>query len=388
MILFFALALFTVSYLAFTKMLRLPLSKSKWPRRLFYVSARKSTTDAILLGGLILNLGIMAAVIYSSFVTNKSELQLLSLLSFGIILLHGYFDDKFEITPKAKLFCQLLSVGLFTGALAFTSESFPPYYFIIVGIFGFATLNGSNLLDGLDSMQLKLSSISLLAFAFLGKYFQIDNVFTISLLSLAPLMAFTRFNKEPAKIHMGEIGANTLGMVLLVLSVQTFDALKMSKSHLDAASIAIIPSLLPVLELGISFTRRVLKGKSPFKSDRLHIHHLLTEYKGLSAAGATSLLAVIYFGILQTSILVAYFSPIVAVISFTVITAYAYLRLGYPIWFLNRGIVSKVLYSAKMTHLRKQKLKIINTDAIDDFQLVVTPQYRPEDQQDNIKIAS
>ena len=49
-----------------------------------------------------------------------------------------------------------------------------------------------------------------------------------------------------------------------------------------------------MIELAVSFLRRLYFGKSPFRSDRLHLHHILTRERKLSPTNASSFCALLF----------------------------------------------------------------------------------------------
>ena len=81
------------------------------------------------------------------------------------------------------------------------------------------------------------------------------------------------FNKNPAKIFMGDTGALFLGFTLAVMSVQGVFKLHTVISFLVPLSIF----ALPLLDTTVAIIRRVAHGKSPFSPDRGHLHHKLVD---------------------------------------------------------------------------------------------------------------
>lgn len=335
----------------------------------FFVSSRKSSSDAILLGGLVINFGAIASIILATTLFGSGSSILISALpSLVIILIHGYLDDKLEISPRFKLFCQLTSVGLFTYFVV--PQLGVDWWFSapLLMISGFAVLNGANLLDGLDTMQLKLSALSLFFYSCVAVIFVHEVAFAAAILCLMPLLAFYPFNREPAKIHMGEIGANTVGLIFLALSTEIFSFLAPKTNLGHALAMASIPLALPVVELSTSFMRRLLAKKSPFRSDRQHIHHLLTDHYHFSAGGSATLI-MLYFALVGIiTLFLCPKHPRLAILCEYGLLYLGYWRIGIPIW-MNNQIQNKVLYAAKMTHLKKRKLTVIDCSAIDHFQM-------------------
>ena len=278
------------------------LKSSNAIKRMFYLSSGKSQTDALLLGGLPLVLGIFTAsvyliVFYGDIAISPQQLNIWkrSLYAGAILTTYGYIDDKFEIRPIAKLVMQFFAIMTFTilTSALLTKSHYSNIVFIVQSIMGMALLNGTNLLDGLDTLSVKLHIGSFLSFIFLGYYYNAPVIAVISISSVAALSAFYMFNRAPAKIYLGEIGGTFIGLTYLALATIFYHNQLGLMARSEILGLALAPMILPISELTISFTRRILANKSPFKGDHLHMHYILTKNKKLSPSMASSLIATI-----------------------------------------------------------------------------------------------
>jgi UDP-N-acetylmuramyl pentapeptide phosphotransferase/UDP-N-acetylglucosamine-1-phosphate transferase len=102
----------------------------------------------------------------------------------------------------------------------------------------------------------------------------------------ASLLGFLRYNFSPTnKIFMGDTGSLIVGFVVAVLSIKfvqhnVFNT-NPNSVYRNAPVIAIVLLSVPIFDTLRVFGLRILKGKSPFKADRLHLHHLMVD-NGLS----------------------------------------------------------------------------------------------------------
>ena len=113
-------------------------------------------------------------------------------------------------------------------------------------------------------------------------------------LSLAGAMiAFLRYNITPAKIFMGDTGSLLAGAVMAILAIsfiEQHNLLSNSPYAFTAApAVAFSLLILPLFDTLRVFVIRVMSGRSPFKADRNHIHHLLID-AGLTHSQAVSIL--------------------------------------------------------------------------------------------------
>jgi len=84
---------------------------------------------------------------------------------------------------------------------------------------------------------------------------------------------FLPFNRNPARIFMGDTGALFLGYALAIISVQG-----MFKLHtLIAFAIPFAIFALPIFDTTFAILRRIFHKKSPFSADRGHLHHKLVD---------------------------------------------------------------------------------------------------------------
>ena len=163
----------------------------------FHVPAGKSASNARLLAGLPLSISTVIALSYISFSGPYTFLILSWIFCSFSIIAYGFLDDKFEIKAKTKLRAQLFAAVTFaflasTGSLG-TS---PLLSFALVSFCALALMNGTNLLDGLDTMTIKLSSVVFITFSIIGIIFNATELFIPALLFLAPPGPFIFLTKS------------------------------------------------------------------------------------------------------------------------------------------------------------------------------------------------
>lgn len=196
-----------------------------------------------------------------------------------IIVITGALDDRFQLSPKAKLLGQLVAAAIviamglrvefinlpFNGQINFSWLSIPITLFWLVGV-----TNAVNLIDGLDGLAAGVSGIAILATAVMA--FLMGNTLAIllSVILLGSVIGFLFFNFHPAKIFMGDTGALFLGFNLAALSILGFKQL------------TFIAFLVPILILGVplsdtfyAIVRRWVHKKPISEPDKNHLHHCL-----------------------------------------------------------------------------------------------------------------
>jgi|TARA_Y100000780_G_scaffold220150_1_gene227196 UDP-GlcNAc:undecaprenyl-phosphate GlcNAc-1-phosphate transferase len=349
-------------------------------KRAFHVPARKSTTNAVQLGGLPLSFGILCGVQFlyhhPNFSRLFSTLDMYSMKYWSvcavIVMAYGYLDDRFELRPIIKLALQITSIGVFSvleSRILFHQWS--ALAFVITMFWGLGVLNGSNLLDGLDTLTIKIASVTYGTYAIIAFNFDIASTLMGAFVGISAIAAFYLFNKEPAKIHLGEIGGSFVGLFSLLLSAMLFTSMyARGYAPLSCLSMSLFPLSLPMTELGISFLRRIYNKKSPFSGDKYHIHHLLRNYYGMSPSKASSVFALSYAVVMVVSLgITHYFGPLIGIISQVIIMIGAYMSIGKKHW--NGQDHLELTPASLFDYLLKKDVSVINSLSVDSFELEI-----------------
>ncbi len=371
---------FLVGITSFALLIVASRAQSATIRKIFYIPARKSITNAVQLGGLPLaltiSLGLFQVFNHPNFASFFSVLDHYSFkywfVGASVIGLYGYFDDRFELRPIVKLSLQVFSICTF--ALLESRVLFPHWSavsFVMISFVGLGVINGSNLLDGLDTLTIKISMVSLFGFFIISYNYSIGSVAVASLVAFCAIGSFYFFNKEPAKIHLGEIGGSFIGFSLLLISCLTYTAMtRMKFGHWNAFATAMIPLILPMTELTISFLRRIYNHKSPFKGDKYHLHHILKNYHGMSPSHASTLFASGYMTCMIIGFSVGHFyGPVFGIFAMGVSLTIAYVAVGRKHWRTKDSMVLRP--RSLFDYLLKKDVGVISSLEVDDFQIEI-----------------
>ena len=109
---------------------------------------------------------------------------------------------------------------------------------------------------------------------------QQNDLAIISFSLAGALIAFLRYNFNPAKIFMGDTGSLVVGMILSVLAIYTIkiglvtDDFKLPNK---GPLMAIVFLAIPLFDSLRVFIARIIKGRHPLHAGRGHIHHALLD---------------------------------------------------------------------------------------------------------------
>ena len=218
------------------------------------------------------------------------------LIGGGIIFCCGILDDVRGLSPLTKLAFQsaaaliTLPVLGIPDTFSFLSLSIPLPALLgySYGVYRFLLyMNGVNFTDGIDGLCACSSLVALFAFGITFFYHGQNEAGLLAFLLFFALLGFLPFNLSPASLFMGDSGAQLLGLALAVFAMTPIQGRLCTEFSFFLA--------LPALDTFVSVGRRILKGKSPFRADRGHLHHLLLQ-SGLSPKEARKILVFFSMG--------------------------------------------------------------------------------------------
>lgn len=224
-----------------------------------------------------------------------------------ILFFTGIRDDISDLSPKTKLYMQILAVSFLILGAEIRIKSFygilglyelPFWFSVLFSYFCYIVIiNSLNLIDGIDGLAGGLSAIISLTFGIWFFLIGQQLICLLAIIHVAAQLAFLRFNfsRDPRlRIFMGDCGSMVSGMVVALLTIRFIETSQGNITYFLTAgpSIAIAIIIIPLFDTLRVFIIRVSKGKSPFSADRNHLHHLLLDM-GLTHRVASGLLYLI-----------------------------------------------------------------------------------------------
>jgi UDP-GlcNAc:undecaprenyl-phosphate GlcNAc-1-phosphate transferase len=219
-----------------------------------------------------------------------------------ILIIGGMLDDRFDIPPW-KQFCYpllasivvmasgsgIIQVTNLTGHGAF-SLVWMKWSFSLFGLTTVISLPSDiitilwlltvtyamKFLDGLDGLVAGMTVIGGMLIAALAgsqAYFQ-PLIALMALFIAGVYLGFIPYNRE-GSMFLGEAGSTIAGFSLGVLAI-------ISGAKVATAATALA---IPLMDIALVVTRRLMRGTSPFKGDDSHLHYQLLK-AGLSSRNA------------------------------------------------------------------------------------------------------
>jgi UDP-GlcNAc:undecaprenyl-phosphate GlcNAc-1-phosphate transferase len=236
-------------------------------------------------GGITLIIsGLILFLIFSNFLSS----EIISILvSACIIFIFGIIDDIKGLTAPYKLFGQLLAamILIFSGVYIQIFNNFMPvsaqstwqllpkildWGFTIFWVIGI--VNAFNLIDSMDGL---VSGISAWAFGFFviatiesGQ----SNVSYMAVILLGISLVLSFYNSTPAKMFLGDSGAQTLGFLLAAISIIYVPIYRIQGS---SWFVPIMILGLPIFDTCLVFFSRIRRRVPFYKANRDHTYHRL-----------------------------------------------------------------------------------------------------------------
>ncbi|MFI4993377.1 MAG: glycosyltransferase family 4 protein [Solirubrobacterales bacterium] len=240
-----------------------------------------------LLGGLAIFAGALVAglVWLPAGYARESQPQLWHgvLLAAGVITVVGALDDRFDLHPALKLLGQVLAAVIvvhfgvavkaitlpFVGTLHFPNAGITNAGPVLTVIGLVVMMNVVNFSDGVDGLAAGVCAIIAATMAIIAFDLSRQEPGVLAALTAGAALGFLFFNFPPASSFMGDCGANLLGLLMGVITVEA--AVKTA---------AVVSFVLPLILLAVPFldttfvVLKRLKYKQPiYRPDSEHFHH-------------------------------------------------------------------------------------------------------------------
>jgi UDP-GlcNAc:undecaprenyl-phosphate GlcNAc-1-phosphate transferase len=238
-----------------------------------------------LLGGLAIFAGVLAAGLIWLPAGYRHDHHLWQgvLLGAGVIALVGALDDRFELPPVVKLVGQVVAAVIvvhygvavkaitlpFIGTLHFPNAGITNAGPIVTVIGLVLMMNVVNFSDGVDGLAAGVCVIIAATMAVIAFDLHREQPAVLAALTAGAALGFLMFNFPPASSFMGDCGANLLGLMMGVITVEA--AVKTA---------AVVSFVLPLILLAVPFldttfvVLKRLKYRQPiYRPDTEHFHH-------------------------------------------------------------------------------------------------------------------
>lgn len=261
------------------------------------------------MGGIAIIIGAIVAAAGAGLIWGENPSDLLIILfvfiGFGLI---GFFDDYLKVIKKNNLGLRayqkfglqiIISVALAVYLANYSDGStyvyipvadiyvdFGIWYIPFIVFVMLAMTNAVNLTDGLDGLASGATALVTLFFSVVGMTYGLAAGSYFCAAVCGGCLGFLVFNKNPAKIFMGDTGSLALGGGLAAAAI----VMKMELLLPVAGLLYVIEALSVVLQVGYF---KLTKGKRLFKMAPIHHHFEKCGFKEIQVVVAFWIFTVI-----------------------------------------------------------------------------------------------
>jgi UDP-GlcNAc:undecaprenyl-phosphate GlcNAc-1-phosphate transferase len=246
-------------------------------------------TPIPLVGGF--SIFICSSIVLAFSIHGNDEFRQIIPIIIGafVLLVMGLIDDKINLKAIFKLIIQLLvayyiylcgiKIDTLFGILWIDElPEFVKLLLTVIVITG--TVNAFNLSDGIDGLAGGLAIIGFTAFSIIAILLNHHVLAILYLTIIGALIGFLKYNlSKKNKIFMGDAGSLFLGFILVVSGIMLLQYAVSTPNISKTFSVVVGVLILPVIDSIRVYRKRIVKGYSPFRADKTHLHHLLLNLK-------------------------------------------------------------------------------------------------------------
>lgn len=276
--------------------------------------ARKlQRTPVPVLGGVAVFFGVVIAIGCMSSVVDCSGLPVL-IMAMMAMLYTGTMDDILSLSPGLRFVIEIVVVLLLIFVGGYCIDDFHglwnigrfSYWYAVplTVVAAVGIINAINLVDGVNGLSSGYCIMACLIFGtlfFLAGEAPMTILAAVSVGALIPFFLHNVFGKT-SKMFIGDGGTLVMGVVMSVFVIAILQNGSRVAAYVNP-NVGLVPFTLAVLSVPVFDTLRVmstriLKGTSPFRPDKTHLHHMFIDLGCSHVATTLAILGVNMFVVL------------------------------------------------------------------------------------------
>jgi UDP-GlcNAc:undecaprenyl-phosphate GlcNAc-1-phosphate transferase len=236
-----------------------------------------------LAGGIALVISLLILGVVFGIFGNRELLPIL--LAAAVIFAFGLWDDARGMSAPLKLVGQTAAVViLIASGFYIRIFEYPDFFiggtgpffrwmdWIVTWLWVVGITNAFNLTDSMDGLAVGLSAWALAFFTLATFDAGQPDLSLFSAILLGICLGIGFFNQQPAKLFLGDSGAQTLGFFLAAIGIlyTPVGAYQTSSWFVPIMLVGV-----PIFDTSLVFFSRLRRGRAFYKSNRDHTYHRL-----------------------------------------------------------------------------------------------------------------
>ena len=276
--------------------------------------ARKlQRTPVPVLGGVAVFFGVVIAIGCMSSVVDCSGLPVV-IMAMMAMLYTGTMDDILSLSPGLRFVIEIVVVLLLIFVGGYCIDDFHglwnigrfSYWYAVplTVVAAVGIINAINLVDGVNGLSSGYCIMACLIFGTLFFLSGEESMTILAVVSVGALIPFFLHNVfgKTSKMFIGDGGTLVMGVVMSVFVIEILQNGSRAAAYVDP-NVGLVPFTLAVLSVPVFDTLRVmstriLKGTSPFRPDKTHLHHMFIDLGCSHVATTLAILGVNMFVVL------------------------------------------------------------------------------------------
>ena len=251
-----------------------------------------------VLGGIAVFFGVLCGTLLSTCVWDCDAI-LPIILAMSMMLYIGAIDDIVDLSPRNRIIIEVLAIiGIIYGEGACIDslhglwgiESYSWWIGVPLTVFaGVGIINAMNMIDGVNGLSSGLCvTFSIMFGIAMFRAHDYPNAM-LAFVFTAALIPFLIHNVlgRNSKMFIGDAGTMMMGILMTWYVIQMLrnDHNSQWVKYVSSQRLSLVALTLAIMAVPIGDTlrvmfRRIMKGQSPFKADKTHLHHTLLKYSG------------------------------------------------------------------------------------------------------------
>ena len=254
-----------------------------------------------VLGGACVYFGTVMALCIANLFFDCSDLFPI-MCAMTIMLCVGIVDDIIDLSPSLRFFIEILVVAVALCPNDYMIDSLHGLWGIneisvylavpLAIVAGVGIINAINLVDGVDGLSTGYCMMASTLFGIMAALVKDWPMLIMAVIAVGALIPFFLHNVfgKYTKMFIGDGGTLFMGVMISVFVMNMLNSEPLYIEYV-LKGMGLIPFTVAVLAVPVFDTLRVmsmrmLRGNSPFKPDKTHLHHIFIEM-GFSHVGTT-----------------------------------------------------------------------------------------------------